>query len=81
MGEEVKIEEEKKFVSKEMLERWKAKGLVITEELAEVAIEELFIVIEEMIKKSPTLIDNILIPALPYIKKQVLELAEKIDGK
>lgn len=59
----------------------KAKGLDIAEEALKDALEALFQVAEEVVKKSENKYDDLLLVILPQIKPYILEAVDKIDGQ
>lgn len=59
----------------------KAKGLDIAEDALKDALEALFEVAEEVVKKSENKYDDLLMVILPQIKPYILEAVDKIDGQ
>jgi len=59
----------------------KAKGLDIAEDALKDALEALFEVAEELVKKSENKYDDLLLVILPQIKPYLLEAIDKIDGQ
>ena len=56
-------------------------ALGLAERVSAEAVEDVFKIIELIIKDSENLFDDMLLPALPVIKAKVLEFVDKIDGK
>lgn len=64
-----------------LVERLKAKGLDVTEELAVVMVTETFGWAEDEIVESVSKKDDMLLIVFPAVKKAVLALTDKIDGQ
>jgi hypothetical protein len=56
-------------------------ALGLAERVSAEAVEDVFKIVELIIKDSENLFDDMLLPALPVIKAKVLEFVDKIDGK
>ena len=68
-------------LKKKVVEKLKAKGMDIAEDLAMDVIDVAFEVAEEAIKESENKYDDMLLPAMPLAKSKLHELADKIDGE
>lgn len=66
---------------KELVEILKAKGLNIAEDTLKDALDALFLVAEEVVKKSENKYDDLLLVILPQIKPYILEAVDKLDGE
>lgn len=62
-----------------LAEGFKAEGLEVAEEAAKKAVNVVFNWLEQSAKESANPYDDLLLVALPLAKKNVLDLAEKIN--
>lgn len=70
---------EKAYEIKSLVEKFKARGLDLGEEVAKMVVEETFSWAEESAKLSENKYDD-LVP-FSLVKSEVLKLADKIDGQ
>lgn len=56
-------------------------ALELAERVSADVVEDVFKIIELIIKDSENLFDDMLLPAIPLVKAKVLEFVDKIDGK
>lgn len=64
-----------------LMSLFKARGLDVGEDLAKGILEDGFAFLTKSAQLSATPFDDMLATAYPLVKKQALELADKIDGK
>lgn len=74
------MNEVKPYDLKVLVEKLKAKGLDVAEEAVKILIEEVSVWVVESAQISATPFDDIVVVAVPAIKKVALEQADKIDG-
>lgn len=71
----------KAYDVKVLLEKLKARGLDIAEDMAMVAIEEIAAWVQESAVLSENKIDDVAALGMPQLVNLVKQLADKIDGK
>lgn len=64
-----------------IVERLKAKGLDVAEEVAAQVVEELFVMAEEEVEKVPESFRPMAKMTLPVLKSYAMSLVDKIDGQ
>lgn len=65
----------------ELLERLKEEGLNVGEEVAVQVVRGLFKVLPVVLAKTPSKLDDLLIPVLGVVEGKVMSLLDKIDGE
>jgi len=64
-----------------LIERLKDKGLDVAEDSAKVVVVETLAWLSGEVKKTGNPFDDLLIPVLPIVEREVLKLVDKIDKK
>lgn len=71
----------KAYDVKELVAKYKARGLDIAEDAAIMILEETMDWVEESAKISTTPYDDIVAVVIPVAKKEAMKAIDKIDGK
>lgn len=74
-------EVKKAYDVKVLAEKLKSKGLDVAEEAVKIIVEEVSVWVVESAQLSATPFDDIVVVAMPAVKKLALEQADKIDGQ
>lgn len=72
---------EKAWDIKDLSARLKARGIDVAEEAAMIMTEEVLAWTQDSIVKSDTKLDDLALPAIPLVEKQLKSLVDKINGK
>lgn len=71
----------KPYDLKVLMEKLKARGLDIAEDMAKVVVEETLVWVDESAAASENKVDDLARIGIPALKELALKLADKIDGK
>lgn len=72
---------EKAYDTKALVEKFKARGLDLAEDVAEMALEDVLVWFEESAKMSENKYDDLVIAIIPMLKAEALKQIDKIDGE
>lgn len=64
-----------------VVKEFKEHGLEIAEDMAEVAVKGVFTACKEVIRETPTKIDDMTLPLVELVEKKALSFIDSIDGE
>ena len=73
--------EVKMSLEAELVAKLKVKGIEVAEDMAIVLLGELLDYAEKKVVETENSFDDMILPLLPLIKRELMKLADKIDGK